>query len=45
MNAKDGARAWTFETGAEIKSSPVVHEGVVLVGSYDAHLYGLDDTV
>ena len=40
--ARDGKGLWTFKTGSEIKSSPVVVNDIVLVGSYDAHLYGLD---
>ena len=38
----DGKRLWTFKTGSEIKSSPVVVNDVVLIGSYDGHLYALD---
>ena len=41
-NAKDGSKAWTFKTGSEIKSSPVLAGGMVLIGSYDTHLYALD---
>ena len=33
---------WTFKTGAEIKSSPVVAGNRVLIGSYDGSLYALD---
>ena len=42
MHAKDGSKAWTFKTGSEIKSSPVVTGDLVLIGSYDTHLYALD---
>jgi outer membrane protein assembly factor BamB len=38
----DGKRRWTAKTGKEIKSSPVVAQGRVLVGSYDQCLYGFD---
>ena len=34
-------RAWTFKTGGEVKSSPVVTDGKVLIGSYDSYLYAL----
>jgi len=33
---------WRFATGDEVRSSPVVHKDVVLVGSYDKHVYALD---
>lgn len=36
-----GAR-WRFETGGEIRSSPVVANGSVYVGSQDGQLYALD---
>ena len=36
-----GKVAWTFKTGTEIKSSPVVTGDKVLIGSYDSHLYAL----
>ena len=42
MNIKDGSRLWTFQSGSEIKSSPVIVGDVVLAGSYDSHLYGID---
>src|SRR5678815_4271741 len=42
VNLKDGSRLWTFQSGSEIKSSPVIAGDVVLAGSYDSHLYGLD---
>ena len=38
----DGSKAWTFKTGSEIKSSPVIAGERVLIGSYDTHLYALD---
>ena len=37
----DGA-AWEFETGGPVKSSPVVVDGIVYVGSDDGFLYALD---
>ena len=36
------AALWTYKTTQEIKSSPVVVEGLVLIGSYDGNLYALD---
>ncbi len=42
VDAAGGTPLWTFDTGAEIKASPVVVGDLVLVGSYDEHFYGLD---
>jgi len=42
VRRKDGSRLWTFTTGAEIKASPVLVGDLVLIGSYDSHLYALD---
>ena len=42
VNVADGKPIWTFKTQSEIKSSPVVVGDVVLMGSYDGKLYGLD---
>lgn len=36
------AVAWEFKTGGPVRSSPVVVEGVVYVGSYDGNFYALD---
>src|SRR6266851_4999284 len=41
VNAAAGKGLWTFSTGAEIKSSPVVVGDRVLIGSYDGGLYCL----
>jgi outer membrane protein assembly factor BamB len=41
VDAESGAARWTFTTGSEIKSSPVVAGDRVLIGSYDGHLYAL----
>ncbi len=41
VSVEKGERLWTFATEGEIKSSPVVVDGKVLVGSYDEHLYCL----
>ena len=42
VNIADGKAAWTFKTQSEIKSSPVVVGDLLLMGSYDGKLYGLD---
>src|SRR5207237_8705450 len=44
VSIADGRRLWTFKTNAEIKSSPVVAGDLVLIGSYDMHLYRLETT-
>ncbi|MPY86885.1 MAG: PQQ-binding-like beta-propeller repeat protein [Luteitalea sp.] len=41
VDAATGKARWTFETEGEIKSSPVIADDHVLIGSYDGHLYGL----
>jgi eukaryotic-like serine/threonine-protein kinase len=33
---------WKFQTEDEVRSSPVVSQGVVYIGSYDRHLYAID---
>ena len=33
---------WAFQTGARVVSSPVHHQGLILIGSDDGHLYALD---
>jgi len=42
VNVADGKPLWTFKTQSEIKSSPVVVADILLMGSYDGKLYGLD---
>ena len=42
VDAATGKVRWTFKTGSEIKSSPVVAGNRVLIGSYDGSLYALD---
>src|SRR5262249_19642300 len=39
VNARDGSRLWTFKTAGEVKSSPTLTGELVLIGSYDTHLY------
>lgn len=34
---------WTFKTNGKIFSSPIVHNGVVYVGSEDGNLYAIDE--
>lgn len=41
VDAATGKARWTFKTEGEIKSSPVIVDDRVLIGSYDGHLYGL----
>lgn len=36
--------AWTFKTGDSIKSSPVIVDGVVYIGSDDGHVYAIGMT-
>lgn len=33
---------WSFECEDELRASPLVHEGAVLIGCYDNNLYALD---
>ena len=33
---------WSFKTGDGIKSSPILHQGVVFCGSDDGNLYAID---
>ena len=35
---------WTYQTKHQIKSSPVVFEGMIFIGSYDNYLYALNAT-
>lgn len=35
---------WRFKTGGKIFSSPVIHDGVALIGSEDGNLYAVDIT-
>ena len=39
LNAKTGAKLWSFTTGSSVTSSPAVANGVVYVGSYDGKVY------
>jgi len=43
LNASTGALVWSYRTGGDVCSSPVVSEGRVYVGSYfDYRVYCLD---
>src|SRR4030095_9680718 len=42
VNIKDCKRLRTFRTNAEIKSSPILVNDLVLIGGYDTYLYALE---
>lgn len=43
VSAQDDDRVlWTFETGADVGSSPTVIDGTVFIGSADRNVYALD---
>jgi serine/threonine-protein kinase len=39
LNAKTGAKLWSYATGNLVESSPVVVNGMVYVGSDDHNVY------
>jgi outer membrane protein assembly factor BamB len=39
VNAKTGARLWSYATGRFVQSSPTVANGAVYVGSDDGNVY------
>jgi outer membrane protein assembly factor BamB len=39
LNAKTGAKLWSYLTGNNVDSSPAVSNGVVYVGSKDGKVY------
>jgi len=39
LNAKTGAKVWSYRTGSSVNSSPAVANGVVYVGSDDGKVY------
>lgn len=41
LSLTDGKPLWRRETGV-VHTDPVYHDGIVIVGSWDNHLYGLD---
>jgi outer membrane protein assembly factor BamB len=41
VSAETGKRIWIYETQGEIRSSPVIVDSKILIGSYDENLYCL----
>jgi outer membrane protein assembly factor BamB len=39
LNARTGAKLWSYTTGNDVESSPAVSNGMVYVGSYDGKVY------
>jgi outer membrane protein assembly factor BamB len=39
LNARTGAKLWSYATGKPVQSSPAVANGVVYVGSEDGKIY------
>jgi outer membrane protein assembly factor BamB len=39
LDAKTGAKLWSYATGNSVSSSPAVVNSVVYVGSYDGKVY------
>jgi len=42
VDGQTGEELWRFTTGGAVHSTPVVHNGVVYVGSLDGYLYALN---
>jgi outer membrane protein assembly factor BamB len=42
VDAGSGAKCWTFKTGGDVDSSPVICDGKALFGSRDGRLYAVD---
>jgi len=42
LNATSGSKLWSYPTGSQIESSPVVANGVVYFGSDDNNVYALN---
>jgi outer membrane protein assembly factor BamB len=42
LDARTGAKVWSYTTGGAVESSPVVADGVVYVGSEDFNVYTLN---
>jgi len=42
VDAKTGAKKWTYPTGDIVLGSPAVSDGVVYVGSFDMKLHAVD---
>ncbi len=39
---KDSREIWRFKAGGKINASPTLHDGLLVCGSWDQHLYALD---
>jgi eukaryotic-like serine/threonine-protein kinase len=42
LNAKTGAKLWSFKTGDVVHASPGIDDGTLFVGSWDSYFYALD---
>ena len=42
LDARTGAKLWSYATGYSVQSSPAVANGVVYVGSADGNVYALN---
>jgi outer membrane protein assembly factor BamB len=42
LNARTGAKLWSYTSGSYVDSSPAVANGVVYVGSQDGNVYALN---
>jgi outer membrane protein assembly factor BamB len=42
LSSKTGEKLWQTDTGIT-QTKPVYHEGIVVIGSWDNHLYGIDE--
>src|SRR3984885_9936082 len=42
VDARTGAKVWSFPTGGSVFSSPAAADGLVYVGSGDGNMYALD---
>src|ERR1700692_4083822 len=42
LNARTGAKLWSYPTGSWVNSSPAIADGVVYVGSFDKNVYALN---
>jgi eukaryotic-like serine/threonine-protein kinase len=42
LNAKSGARIWSFKTGDVVHASPTIADGNLFIGSWDSYFYALD---
>jgi outer membrane protein assembly factor BamB len=42
LDARTGARLWSYETGDVVPGSPTVANGVLFFGSYDTNVYAFE---